>query len=297
LVALTIQLFRSIRDHVTAVAVTALFLLIGLRWTIAPGKTLAEMFSMTGAEGAIANGAASADFPNSVLSAKQCAVCHPRHYAEWSRSFHARSLVSENFLTAFSQYRASLVTPAREDPQASMACFNCHAPLLKTAEAKAVAQVSAFVLARDSEKLDGLEVGCVSCHLEEGRLFSGPIADPRDNSFHLSKFSSSYKNAAFCSACHTWTTVPCSDVYTDWKKSRAAEQGRTCQACHMAERDGVAAAGAAQRRIHSHEFPGGRSAVMLQQAVGLGLKAAFREDRLEVVVTVRNLTPHRVPDG
>ncbi|HEX2228621.1 MAG TPA: hypothetical protein VHM64_15910, partial [Candidatus Binatia bacterium] len=82
-----------------------------------------------------------------------------------------------------------------------------------------------------------------------------------------------------------------------WKKSRAAKQGATCQACHMAEQAGTAATGAPQRRIHSHLFPGGRSAAMLQQAVRLGLKAAFREDRLEVVVMVRNLTPHRVPDG
>jgi hypothetical protein len=36
---------------------------------------------------------------------------------------------------------------------------------------------------------------------------------------------------------------------------------------------------------------------MLQKAVGLGLQAAFRADRLEVAVTVRNFTPHRVPDG
>ena len=36
---------------------------------------------------------------------------------------------------------------------------------------------------------------------------------------------------------------------------------------------------------------------MLQQAVTLGLKAAFRKDRLEVTAMVRNLVPHRVPDG
>jgi len=290
--------FRAIRDPMSAVALTALFFLIGLRWTIAPGTTLAEMFSMAGAEGIVAGRAASAAaLPDSLLPAQQCAACHPQHFAEWSRSFHARSLISENFFKTFSQYLASLATPARQDPQASMACFDCHAPLLKNAEPNLVAQVAASVLARDSEKLDGFEVGCVSCHLEDGRSFSGPIAEPQENPFHLSKFSTSYKDAAFCSTCHRWATVPCSDVYSDWTKSRAAKQGTTCQACHMAERDGTAAAGAPQRKIHSHVFPGGRSSAMLQQAVGLGLKAAFRENRLEVAVTVRNLTPHRVPDG
>jgi Cytochrome c554 and c-prime len=296
LVALAIQLFRSIRDHMSAATLIAL--LIGLGWTIAPEKTLAEMFSMTGAKGVIPDRAAStAAIRARPLPAKQCAACHPQHFAEWSRSFHARSLRSEDFIKTFAQYLASLATPAREDPQASMACFDCHAPLLKNAEPNMRAKVTAFVLARDTEKLDGFEVGCVSCHLERGRLFSGSIAKPQVNPFHLSKFSTSYKDAGFCSTCHTWKTVPCSDVYTDWKKSRAAKQGRTCQACHMAERAGVAAAGAPQRTIHSHVFPGSRSAAMLQQAVRLGLKAAFREDHLEVVVTVRNLTPHRVPDG
>jgi hypothetical protein len=36
---------------------------------------------------------------------------------------------------------------------------------------------------------------------------------------------------------------------------------------------------------------------MLDQSVALRLRAAFRKDRLEIIATVRNLTPHRVPDG
>jgi hypothetical protein len=36
---------------------------------------------------------------------------------------------------------------------------------------------------------------------------------------------------------------------------------------------------------------------MLQRAVALRLKAGFRGDGLEVTATVRNLVPHRVPDG
>jgi hypothetical protein len=276
---------------------TALLLLIGVPNTIAPGKTSREFFSMAGAVGTVPHRAASAAFHEGLPTANQCAACHPQHFAEWSRSSHARSLRSENFVKSFSQYLASLAAPARLERQASMACFNCHAPLLKNAESDVVAGVTALVLAGNNEKLDGFEVGCVSCHMEGEQVFSGPIAEPQENPLHLSKFSPSYKDAGFCSACHTWTAVPCSDVYSDWKKSRAARQGTTCQACHMAEQTGRAAATGPHREIHGHAFPGGRSAEMLQQAVGLDLKAAFREDRLEVVVTVRNFTPHGVPDG
>jgi hypothetical protein len=282
------------------ITLTVIFLLIGLLWKIAPGKTLPSMLSMRGAEGGVAGRAEqTVDFRAVSLPATQCRSCHAEHFTEWGGSSHARSLTSENFLRTFPQYLDSLGTDAREDPQAAMACFTCHAPLLKNTDPVVVHQVTAFVLARETKKLDGLEVGCVSCHLERDRVFSGPIGNPQDNSFHLSKSSESYKRASFCAGCHTSAppSIPCSDVYTDWKNSRTAKQGRTCQACHMPERDGIAAAGGPRRKVHSHVFPGGRSAAMLQQAVALRLKAAFRGDRLEVTATVRNLTPHRVPDG
>jgi Cytochrome c554 and c-prime len=282
------------------ITLIVLFLLIGLLWKITPGKTLPSMLSMRGVKGGIAlHAKPAAAFHNNPLPATQCASCHAEHFAEWSRSFHSRSLASENFLRTFPQYLDSLGREAREDPLAAMACFTCHAPLLKTADPSVVRQVTAWVLAKDTKKLDGLEVGCVFCHLDRERVFSGPIGNPQDNPFHLSKFSQSYKQASFCAACHTSTPpgVPCSDVYTDWKKSRAAKQGRTCHACHMPERDGVAAVGGPRRKVHSHVFAGGRSATTLRQAVALRLKAAFREQRLEVIAAVHNLTPHRVPDG
>jgi hypothetical protein len=282
------------------ITLTVLFLLIGLLWKIAPGKTLPSMLSMRGAEGGVAGRAKPATaFHHSPLPASQCASCHADHFAEWSRSFHARSLTSENFLRTFPQYLDSLGRDTRDDPQAALACFNCHAPLLKNADPRVVRQVTAFVLAKETKKLEGLEVGCVSCHLVGDRVFSGPIGNPQDNTFHLSKLSQSYREASFCAGCHTTAPagIPCSDVYTDWKKSRAAKQGRTCQDCHMPERDGIAAAGGPHRKVHSHVFPGGRSAAMLEQAVALRLRAAFREDHLEIIATVRNLTPHRVPDG
>jgi hypothetical protein len=282
------------------ITLTVLFLLIGLLWKIAPGKTLPSMLSMRGAEGGVAGRAKPATaFHHSPLPASRCASCHADHFAEWSRSFHARSLTSENFLRTFPQYLDSLGRDTRDDPQAALACFNCHAPLLKNADPRVVRQVTAFVLAKETKKLEGLEVGCVSCHLDGDRVFSGPIVNPQHNPFHRSKFSAAYKKASFCAACHTSTPadIPCSDVYSDWKKSRAAKQGRTCHACHMSARDGVAAVGGPRRKVHNHGFMGGRSAAMLEQAVALRLKAGFRMDRLEVLATVHNLAAHRIPDG
>jgi hypothetical protein len=65
----------------------------------------------------------------------------------------------------------------------------------------------------------------------------------------------------------------------------------------MAKRRGIAAAQGPPREIHSHLFPGARSPAMLQQAVVLRLGADFIKNHLQVTATVRNLTPHRLPDG
>jgi hypothetical protein len=281
-------------------SLTASVILIGILWKLAPGKTLSEMLGSIGAEGVIPGRAEqAAGFHNSPLPAAQCGSCHQQHYHQWRRSSHARSLTSGDFVRTFSQYLQSIGEQAREDRQSAMACLSCHAPLLKYAGPGIVGQVADSVLARETEKLAGFEVDCVACHVAANRVFAGPIEKPQENPFHLSKFSPSYKEASFCADCHTWTPskIPCSNVYTDWKISRAAKHGTTCQSCHMAETSGSAAAGGPERKIHDHGFPGAGSAAMLQKAVVLGLKAAFRKNRLEVTATIRNLTPHRVPDG
>ena len=278
---------------------TALFVLLGLLW-IAPAKTVSELLSTAGAEGLATSGADTAfGFRGRSLSAGQCGSCHARHLEEWRRSFHARSVTSDNFMRAFSQYLDSLGTERRAEPRSSLACLSCHAPLVEKAGPEVVRQVTNLLAAKETEKLDGFEVGCAACHLDESGRFSGPIGKPRENPFHASMYSASYKDSSFCATCHTWVSsaVPCSDVHTDWRKSRAARRGTTCQSCHMAESTGAAATAGPERKIHSHVFPGGRSSAMLQQALTLGVKAAFRKDRLEVTAVVRNLVPHRVPDG
>ena len=273
-----------------------LLVLLGPLWKIAPGKT-----ASTGGAGDRQAGSTAqiADFRDRHPAATQCGSCHSEQFKEWSGSFHAQSLTTEGFLRTFPEYLEFRGKQAGDDPQAPMACFTCHAPLLTNADHEVVRQVTGFVRTKETSRLEGFEVGCVACHLDKNRAFSGPIGNPADNSFHASNFSPSYKNASFCSTCHMWqpSSVPCSDVYSDWKKSKAAEQGKTCQSCHMPEQSGVAGAGGALRTVGSHAFAGGRSPAMLQQAVTVRLSAAFLKDRLQVTATVRNLVPHRVPDG
>jgi hypothetical protein len=274
----------------------AVFVLISLLWKTLPGEMPLPIAAAVDPTVLTVD---TADFRKRHPAAAQCGSCHTDHFENWSRSSHARSLTSEDFLRAFSRYLSSLERQAQEDPQASMACFSCHAPLLKSTPPELIRLVTAFALAGETKNLDGFEVGCVACHFDGNGRFAGPIPDPQPNPFHASRFSPAYDDPSFCAECHTWSSrrVFCSDVYSDWKTSRAAKRGITCQHCHMAERDGMSGAGAPQRKTHSHIFPGARSAAMLREAVALQLKSGFVRDRLEVTATVRNLTPHRIPDG
>jgi hypothetical protein len=275
--------------------VLGLLVLLSPLWKILPGKTA----STGGTEDRQADSTAHiTEFRSRHPAATQCGACHIEQFKAWSGSFHAQSLTTEGFLRTFPEY-LEFLGKAGQEPQAPMACLNCHAPLLKNADREVIRQVTDFVRNKQASKLEGFEVGCVACHLDQNRAFSGPIGDPKDNPFHASNLSPVYKDGSFCSTCHMWqlSSIPCSDVYSDWKKSKAAGQGKTCQSCHMPEQSGIAGAGGPIRQIHSHTFPGGRSVALLQQAVGLSLKAEFRQNRLEVTTTVRNLVPHRVPDG
>ena len=231
--------------------------------------------------------------------AGRCAECHPDHYRDWTTSFHARSLTTEGFRKGFARFVASMEEQGRRGRDVPMACFGCHAPLLKEASDQVVKEVATLVLAGPVEELEGLEVGCAACHRGEGGLLRGPIDDPVPNPFHGSASSRVFESAQACTGCHAWIppAVPCSTVYADWERSRAASEGRTCQSCHMAERGDAAASGGPRRTTHAHTFPGGRSADLLRRSVELALDAAFVEDGLGVTVSIRNLAAHRIPDG
>jgi hypothetical protein len=231
--------------------------------------------------------------------ASQCAGCHPDQYRDWTTSFHARSLITEGFRKGFGRFVASRKDQGQGGRDVPMACFGCHAPLLEEADDRAVNEVASLVLAGQERDLAGLEVGCVACHRGETGVFQGPIDHPVSNPAHASAYAPVSERAQACAGCHAWVppAVACSTVYNDWEHSQAAQEGKPCQSCHMAERSAEAASGEPRRTIHAHAFPGGRSADILGRSVELKLDAGFVQDELRVTASIRNLAAHRIPDG
>lgn len=186
------------------------------------------------------------DFP----SARECRTCHPKQYAEWSRSMHAYAQHSPVF-EAF-----NLTLQERTSGTIGTFCTRCHTPL-GTALGEDGRRRN---IHRSRLSMEG--VTCVVCHRMErpyykastrrhivpGRLTEvcmfGPFSDAvslSENS-HDSAELVSIRSSAFCGACHDVTSpegVRLEEAFSEWQNSPAARQQITCQHCHMGPVQGV----------------------------------------------------------
>ena len=201
------------------------------------------------------------DFP----SAKECAACHPTHYEQWSRSMHAYAQHSPAF-EAF-----TLTLTERTGGTLGTFCTRCHTPIgVSLGETASTRNIH-----RSRISMEG--VTCVVCHRLQrpyykasGRLpvapgqvndvcLFGPFENPvqLDGNTHPAAGSQHLTSAAFCGACHDVTSpegVRLEEAFSEWQNSPAAEDGFTCQHCHMGPIQGVP--------VQRHERPHGKIAVV-----------------------------------
>ncbi|GEM_PF-1295665 len=200
------------------------------------------------------------DFP----SARQCKVCHPRQYEQWSRSMHAyaqHSPVMEAFTRTLLE---------RTSGTLGTFCTRCHTPL-GTALGEEGNLPNVY---RSRLSMEG--VTCVVCHrmkqrhykssgrqhIQPGGLLTeciyGPFEDPtRVPGDHPSQGRPFIKTSEFCGTCHDVTLplgVRLEEAFSEWRNSPAAKQGITCQHCHMGPVPGVP--------VRDHQRPLGRAAVV-----------------------------------
>lgn len=186
------------------------------------------------------------DFP----SAKECKVCHPKQYREWSRSMHAYAMHSP----VMEAFNLSIVE--RTSGTIGTFCTRCHTPL-GTALGE---NGSRRNVNRSRLSMEG--VTCVVCHrqarpyykanvrhaLVPGQLLKtcmyGPFTDTASQAGHTHPAAGSahLKTSAFCGSCHDVTNPEgfrLEEAYSEWQNSPAAKQGITCQQCHMGPIPGV----------------------------------------------------------
>jgi len=184
------------------------------------------------------------------VSAKECAVCHPKQYDEWSRSMHAYAQHSPVF-EAF-----NLTLLERTGGTISTFCSRCHTPVgTSLGEPGGMRNVH-----RSRISMEG--VSCVVCHRlskpfykSSGRLpvtpgklqdgcFFGPFTDPVDinGSTHRAAGAAHLTKAEMCGTCHDVTNpqgVRLEEAFSEWQNSPAAKEGITCHDCHMGPNPGV----------------------------------------------------------
>ncbi len=222
-------------------------------------------------------------------SSRLCGACHGPLRTQWAGSAHASSWTNPVFQAFLADARKKLGSEIQAD------CLPCHAPL---------AHVSGDRKVTDPVAQEG--VGCNFCHNVSAvdpstkpgsytydpsnpNLMRGPYRDADPLGAHEAIYSEIHTQSEFCASCHS-ASHPRSGLliegtYLSWKRWSGAEDGMTCQECHMPPAPGKAATVAKRTRpaVNAHTFVGPRSTpAWLSDAATLKGSVSAGRLRLEV---------------
>lgn len=270
-----------------------------IRVVEAEGGTMSRILIATAIVLWVASGATVAAEPQ---SSDTCGECHRDIYRMWRGSAHAEATDDPFFFQSYKEVLAE--GPAR----LGKVCLDCHAPLAVAA--------GDLDLARSVSR-EG--VNCEFCHglvavemtdegprhkLDIGKVKRGTIA-AADSPAHGVAFSELHRDSRLCAPCHEYVNddgVAILTTYSEWEQSTAAEEGKTCQTCHMAITEGEVVDPKTVRdsdaQVNLHEMPGGHSIHQLLDALAIKVRPRRSADSLTVAVDVTNRgAGHSVPTG
>ncbi|MEN8174235.1 MAG: multiheme c-type cytochrome [Pseudomonadota bacterium] len=156
------------------------------------------------------------------LSAASCGQCHPAQWEAWRTSLHAAA-TSPGLLGQLGNFDDG----TQED------CLECHAPRQEMLDRW-------WEQGPDSKRVRS-GVDCASCHVR-AHVRHGPraIAETPHGPVREQPL---FRRAEFCAPCHQFDQTglsvngkPLENTYVEWRQSRYAREGVTCQACHMPEK-------------------------------------------------------------
>lgn len=186
-----------------------------------------------------AQGTPPADFSplEADLAPEACGACHPQQLAQWKTSLHAAAY-SPGF--AGQLIEGSLAAPAQ-----LRNCQTCHTPLEEQQPVTAAGSPAPEGLYDPELRAQGIV--CASCHVREHQRFGPPRRTelpPLEEPLPHGGFEvrTEFQEARFCATCHQfWNDAgiegkPIQNTFVEWRTSRHAEEGRTCQSCHMPDR-------------------------------------------------------------
>lgn len=235
--------------------------------------------------------------------ASTCKNCHLDITEQWERSAHSKAERSNNQLFGRMYWQSLRVTRGAT----MLSCGPCHEPsTFVNQDFNSIRQVS-----REG-------VNCVFCHMVSGpgpstgnppleldlTKYYGTVRTPTPTPSHQSGYSSYYTHSGYCGSCHEYKNqngVVISETYTEWKASRYAKQGTTCQSCHMPGGPGrISFEGPPRPRVANHSFePEVLYRARPNAAVTVTVRGTkSRGDSLRVSVVVANTGwGHSLPTG
>ncbi len=241
------------------------------------------------------------DLPSSAFEPSEGCGCHAGLVDDWRPSMHAQALTDPLFLVKLEE--AEKATGGALGPF----CNACHGPIaVMSGEIDGLDQTGLSAVSAES-------VTCDFCHQVSGteeplgnvsQIVTGDgvklaqLEDPQAP--HDAAYSAFHETAEFCGSCHNvdhpGNGMHLEATYSEWKDSPYAEEGITCQDCHMTPGPGVTkpdpgkAAGMGPEREHIYRmtFAGGN--------VALG-DAELAEERLKAAATLELDVPEVVTSG
>lgn len=227
------------------------------------------------------------------LDPGSCGTCHVAQFDDWKKSLHSRAM-GPGVLGQLADMSPD-ATAEHQD------CIRCHAPLKEQADGLVAALARGRVDESHASRKGGAalhEQGlvCAACHMRGYQRYGPPRKDGStpDAAAQLPHngwiSNDAFDDSRFCAACHQFKKDEYAlngklleNTYEEWKASRYAREGRSCQSCHMPERRHL------WRGIHDPEM------------VRTGVTISATEPRLEAgnvsaMLTVRNTgTGHYFP--
>ena len=178
------------------------------------------------------------------LDPRSCGACHVAQYRDWATSRHAHAFGPG----LLGQMQALAPT----DHAGHQDCLRCHAPLAEQ-ERSLSGALQWWRALPGSNRVRGVSwrdgLSCAACHVRGNRRF-GPPARPGTGGWRVDPqphggwtASPAFESSRFCAACHQFpSSIPAlngkelENTYVEWRSSRYATEGITCQTCHMPQR-------------------------------------------------------------
>jgi hypothetical protein len=217
------------------------------------------------------------------LHPKECALCHRQQFEDWKTSVHSRSMGPGIY--------GQLLNMERKNPATYTICATCHTPLSEQIphlkEGSEYHPNGAF-----DPTLQEAGLVCAGCHVRQHERFGPPRrpevpTPPADVVQPHSGFTATtaFQRSEFCKPCHQFAEGAFAlngklleNTFAEWQASPYAEEGVSCQSCHMPDR--------------RHLWRGIQDPDMVRQAMTVSvspLAPAYRPgDTLQATITVTN---------